>query len=51
LQFQSSFSGTREDAARLLAQLAAQQCPVSDFYVREADVEDIFFKIGAKEAT
>lgn len=51
LQFRSSFSGTREDAARLLAQLMAQQFSISDFYIKEADVEDIFFKIGAKEVT
>lgn len=51
LQFQAAFSGTREDAARLLAQLIAQHISISDFYVKEADVEDIFFKIGAKEVT
>ncbi len=51
LCFQAVFSGSRDDASRLLGQLILQQVPISDFYVKEANVEDIFFKIGAKEVT
>jgi ABC-2 type transport system ATP-binding protein len=49
--FQAHFTGDRPEAAVLLAGLIAKQIPVSDFYMKEADVEDIFFKIGAKEVS
>lgn len=45
------FSGTREDAAWILAQLALQETGICDFYCEEDDVEDIFFKIGAQEVS
>lgn len=51
VEFSMRFSGTRAEAARILAELVSRQIPVSDFYIKEATVEDIFFKIGAKEVS
>ncbi|MDZ4243287.1 MAG: DUF4162 domain-containing protein, partial [Candidatus Omnitrophota bacterium] len=50
-EIRALFSGERKDSAHILAALVSQGVPVSDFYVKEADVEDIFFKIGAKEVS
>ena len=49
--YQSEFSGTKEDAAILLTKLVKENIPVAGFHIKEEDVEDIFFKIGAKEVS
>lgn len=51
VDFSMRFSATRTEAAKLLADLVARQVSISDFYIKEANVEDIFFKIGAKEVS
>lgn len=45
------FSGSKEDAAWILAQLAMQDTGICDFYCKEDDVEEIFFKIGAQQVS
>ncbi len=50
-EFQAAFSGTEDDAARLLITCMTQNIPVCDFHIKEENIEDIFFKIGAKEVS
>jgi ABC-2 type transport system ATP-binding protein len=45
------FSGQESDVAGLLAKLVHSGVPVSGFYLKKADVEDIFMKIGARETS
>lgn len=45
------FAGTRAQAAELLNRLVSAQIPVAEFIIKEDNVEDIFFKIGAKDVT
>lgn len=50
-EIQAHFSGSRQEAAQLLSRLVAERIPVAEFIIKEDDVEDIFFKIGAKDVT
>jgi ABC-2 type transport system ATP-binding protein len=43
------FDGTDDEAADLLAHLIGEKIRVKAFYEQEADVEDIFLQIGARE--
>ncbi len=45
------FYGQISDAACILKELVTKQIPITQFYVKEANVEDIFFKVGAKEVS
>ena len=45
------FAGDDRDAAGLLAKLVYSGMPVTEFYLKKADVEDIFLRIGAKETS
>ncbi len=49
--FHAYFSGEDNLAANLLKELIAQGHPIADFHLREENVEDIFFKIGAREVS
>lgn len=50
-EFRSIFKGDEKGAAALLAELVSRQVPVSQFFIKHADIEDIFMKIGAKEVS
>ena len=50
-EFSMFFSGEEKDAAGLLSELIKRNFPVLTFQLKEADVEDIFFKVGAKEVS
>ncbi|MCB9771774.1 MAG: ABC transporter ATP-binding protein [Candidatus Omnitrophica bacterium] len=50
-KFTATMTGDRKYASDILAQIVSQQIAISDFSVKEADVEDIFFQIGAKDVT
>lgn len=50
-EFSAIFSGTQNDAADILERLITQNIKVAQFYIKEANVEDIFFKIGARETS
>jgi hypothetical protein len=50
-EFHSSFLGNKNEASALLAELVRQNIPVAQFFIKEANVEDIFFKIGAREVS
>ena len=50
-EFRAFFSGEEKDAAGVLNDLAKKDFPVLEFRIKEADVEDIFFKVGAKEVS
>lgn len=49
--FHAVFLGDKKDAAALLESLVKQNIPVEQFFIKEANVEDIFFKIGAREVS
>jgi len=48
-KFCCGFSGNETQAAELLSSLMHNNISISQFYMKEADMEDIFLKIGAKE--
>ena len=48
-KFCCGFSGNETQAAELLSNLMHNNISISQFYMKEADMEDIFLKIGAKE--
>ncbi len=50
-EFHSVFSGEELDASVLLAQLIERHLPIAQFFIKRADIEDIFLKIGAKEVS
>ncbi len=50
-EFRALFSGEQEDAVYVLSQLVKKDFPILEFQIKEADVEDIFFKVGAKEVS
>ncbi len=50
-EFRAAFSGDKAAASSLLSQIIRDGIPVSEFLVKEANVEDIFFKIGARETS
>ena len=49
--FEASFTGNDQDASDLLNQLLKAKIPICSFHLKKEDVEDIFFKIGANEAS
>jgi ABC-2 type transport system ATP-binding protein len=46
-----AFSGQEQDVTGLLAKLVHSGVPVTEFYLKKADVEDIFLKIGPRETS
>ena len=46
-EFCAEFSGSRAELPGLLGALMKEGLPISQFFIREADLEDIFFKTGA----
>jgi ABC-2 type transport system ATP-binding protein len=48
-EFHALFSGDKHQAAGLLSALVRRDMAVTQFFIKEADLEDVFFKIGAKE--
>lgn len=50
LEFKMKFTGKDRSASAILAELVRQNIPVSSFHIKKADVEDIFFEIGAAKA-
>lgn len=50
-EFHSVFSGEEKDASVLLAQLIERHLPIAQFFIKQADIQDIFLKIGAKEVS
>lgn len=50
-QYEADFGGTPQDAHELLALLIRQNHPISQFYIKESSVEDIFFQIGARSVS
>lgn len=51
LEFRASFSGEKAHASLLLRQLIENKIPIAQFFIKEANFEDIFLKIGAKQVT
>ena len=49
--FQANFYGNDQEAVLLLKQLVHDGLPITDFHIREENVEDIFFKVGAREVS
>ena len=50
-EFTGFFTGNPVQAAKLLKSLVDQGHLIADFHLTEENVEDIFFKIGAKEVS
>jgi ABC-2 type transport system ATP-binding protein len=50
-EFHAVFLGDKKDSAALLESIVKQNIPVEQFFIKEANVEDIFFKIGAREVS
>ncbi len=50
-RFRFVFTGQEPDGAGLLAKLVHGGIPVTGFYLKKPDVEDIFLKIGARETS
>lgn len=50
-EFHSVFLGEEKDASVLLAQIVERHVPISQFFIKQADIQDIFLKIGAKEVS
>ena len=50
-EFAGFFTGNPVQAAKILRDIVGQGVPISDFHLEEENVEDIFFKIGAKEVS
>lgn len=50
-EWQLDFSGSSQDASFVLKRLIEQGFPVFNFYLKEANVEDIFFKVGANKVS
>lgn len=50
-EFQAQFLGEQNDSAKLLTQLIQAGLTISNFQLKQDSVEDIFFQIGAKEAS
>lgn len=48
-EFYAEFSGEEDELPALLAGLTKEGLPVTQFFLKKADMEDIFFKIGAGE--
>ena len=51
IEIRASFLGDAKEAAWLLAQLVKQNILIAEFNVKQDNVEDIFFKIGAHEVS
>lgn len=49
--FHALFYAHDNDAVVLLRELVHRNVPISQFYLKKADIEDIFLKIGAKEVS
>jgi len=49
--WEAQFLGEANDATQLLQHLNQANLPISDFHVEKEDIEDIFFKIGAREVS
>jgi ABC-2 type transport system ATP-binding protein len=45
------FSGSREDAAKLLRSLVNANIPIAEFHCTQEDLETIFLKMGHKQAS
>lgn len=50
-ELQLGFKGNDSDAHTVLKSLMEKNIPVTEFFIKKDDVEDIFFKIGAKEVS
>jgi len=50
-EFCAVFSGDKNAASILLNELIQKQIPVAQFFIKESNAEDIFFKIGAREVS
>lgn len=50
-KFILTFSGNDKDASAILNSLVEQGLNISNFHVKEDDIEDIFFQIGAKKVS
>lgn len=50
-EFSAIFLGAEQDGAGLLAELVKSGLPIVRFLIKKGDVEDIFFKIGARETS
>jgi len=50
-EFKCVFTGQAQEAAFLLKELVQKGLPILNFYLKEDNVEDIFFKIGAKDVS
>lgn len=50
-EFTAYFTGNPNQAATLLKVLVERGFPLADFHLEEENVEDIFFKIGAREVS
>jgi ABC-2 type transport system ATP-binding protein len=50
-KFILTFSGNNKDASRILSELVDLGLNLANFHVKEDDIEDIFFQIGAKEVS
>ncbi len=51
IELQASFSGDPNDASALLAKLVREGFSISTYFVKEANVEEIFFHVGAKQVS
>ncbi|MDD5070761.1 MAG: ABC transporter ATP-binding protein [Candidatus Omnitrophica bacterium] len=51
LEFRMSFSGDNQQASQLLSLLVSAGLSVCQFFIRQANVEDIFLKIGARQVS
>jgi len=47
-EFACSFTGSNEDASWVLSHIVKMDIPVCSFKLEEDNIEDIFFKVGAK---
>jgi len=50
-QLHFNLSGNKNDAAALIRDLVYRNIPIAQFVMKEANMEDIFFKIGARETS
>lgn len=49
--WQAQFTGGQPEAAALLTQLVMMGLSIADFHLEQENVEDIFFKVGAKQVS
>jgi len=50
-EFCAIFTGNQQDAAWLLSQIVKMDISISDFFIQEEDVQDLFFRIGANKVS